>query len=230
MRQLALVAVLGTAVLAAACEKPPVPPPSPAALATDEQKTVYALGAALGRNLTPLGLTAEELELVKRGLGDSARGASLEADPAAFGPKVQAFAQGRLAAAAAAEKDKARPFLDQAAREPGAERLPNGTIYRESKAGKGPSPKAADAVRAHYHGTLMDGTVFDSSVQRKEPATFALNQVVPCWTEAVQLMKVGGKSRIVCPPDLAYGDRGSPPRIRPGATLVFEVELLEIVK
>jgi FKBP-type peptidyl-prolyl cis-trans isomerase FkpA/FKBP-type peptidyl-prolyl cis-trans isomerase FklB len=85
-------------------------------------------------------------------------------------------------------------------------------------------------VKVHYHGTLTDGTVFDSSVQRKEPATFPLNGVIPCWTEGVQLMKAGGKSRLVCPASLAYGDRGAPPRIRPGATLVFEVELLEILK
>ena len=79
----------------------------------------------------------------------------------------------------------------------------------------------------HYHGTLRDGTVFDSSVDRGEPATFALNQVIPCWTEGVSLMKVGGKSKLVCPPDIAYGDSGRP-GIPGGATLVFEVELIEI--
>ena len=97
------------------------------------------------------------------------------------------------------------------------------------KPGTGPSPKATDKVKVHYHGTLTDGTVFDSSVQRGQPATFALNSVIKCWTEGVQQMKVGGKSRLVCPADVAYGDRGAPPRIKPGATLVFEVELLEIV-
>jgi FKBP-type peptidyl-prolyl cis-trans isomerase len=85
-------------------------------------------------------------------------------------------------------------------------------------------------VKVHYQGTLTDGSVFDSSVQRGEPVTFPLNGVIRCWTEGVQMMKVGGKSRLVCPPDLAYGDRGAPPRIKPGATLVFEVELLEVVK
>jgi FKBP-type peptidyl-prolyl cis-trans isomerase FkpA/FKBP-type peptidyl-prolyl cis-trans isomerase FklB len=85
-------------------------------------------------------------------------------------------------------------------------------------------------VKVHYHGTLIDGTVFDSSVQRGQPATFPLNGVIPCWTEGVQRMKVGEKSRLVCPSQIAYGDRGAPPKIKPGATLVFEVELLEIVK
>ena len=98
------------------------------------------------------------------------------------------------------------------------------------KAGTGASPKVTDRVKVHYHGTLTDGTVFDSSLQRNEPATFPLNGVIPCWTEAVQLMKVGGKSRLVCPANIAYGDRGSPPVVRPGATLIFDVELLEIVK
>jgi FKBP-type peptidyl-prolyl cis-trans isomerase len=82
----------------------------------------------------------------------------------------------------------------------------------------------------HYHGTLTNGKVFDSSVERKEPATFPLNGVIPCWTEGVQKMKVGGKSKLVCPSELAYGERGAPPDIGPGATLVFDVELLEIVK
>jgi FKBP-type peptidyl-prolyl cis-trans isomerase FkpA/FKBP-type peptidyl-prolyl cis-trans isomerase FklB len=96
--------------------------------------------------------------------------------------------------------------------------------------GKGAAPAAEDTVKVHYHGTLIDGTVFDSSVQRGEPATFRLNGVIKCWTEGVQRMKVGSKSRLVCPPQIAYGDRGAPPRIKPGATLVFEVELLDIVK
>jgi len=98
------------------------------------------------------------------------------------------------------------------------------------KAGTGPTPKPSDTVKVHYHGTLTDGTVFDSSVQRGQPATFQLSGIIPCWKEGLQLMKVGGKSRLVCPPELAYGDRGAPPRIKPGATLVFEVELLEIAK
>lgn len=85
-------------------------------------------------------------------------------------------------------------------------------------------------MKVHYHGTLTDGTVFDSSLMRKEPATFALNAVIPCWTEAVQMMQIGGKSRLVCPSTIAYGDRGAPPRIKPGAAIVFEVELLNIVK
>jgi FKBP-type peptidyl-prolyl cis-trans isomerase FkpA len=94
--------------------------------------------------------------------------------------------------------------------------------------GDGPSPAASDVVRVHYHGTFEDGSVFDSSVERGQPAVFPLNRVIPCWTEALQRMKVGGKARLVCPPQIAYGKRGAPPTIPPDATLVFEVELLGI--
>ena len=94
--------------------------------------------------------------------------------------------------------------------------------------GSGAQPRATDVVSVHYHGTLEDGSVFDSSVDRGQPAAFPLNRVIPCWTEGVQLIKVGGKARLVCPAEIAYGARGSPPTIPPDATLVFEVELLEI--
>jgi len=103
-------------------------------------------------------------------------------------------------------------------------------VYTVIKEGAGASPKATDNLKVHYHGTLPDGKVFDSSVERKEPASFPLNGVIPCWTEGVQLMKVGGKSKLICPSQIAYGDRGSPPQIKPGATLIFEVELLDIQK
>ena len=101
-------------------------------------------------------------------------------------------------------------------------------VYIEQKKGTGASPKATDTVKVHYKGTLVDGKTFDSSYDRGEPAQFPLNGVIPCWTEGVQKMAVGGKAKLVCPPAIAYGDRGSPPVIPPGATLVFEVELLEV--
>jgi len=118
--------------------------------------------------------------------------------------------------------------LEKAAAAPGAVRTPSGLVYRELRPGSGPSPKATDEVKVHYRGTLMDGTEFDSSYKRNEPATFPLNQVIPCWTEGVQKMKVGGKAQLVCPSSIAYGDHGSPPEIPGGATLLFEIELLGI--
>ena len=107
----------------------------------------------------------------------------------------------------------------------------SGLEYRLLKSGSGPSPIASDVVRVHYRGTLPDGREFDSSIARGQPAEFPLNRVIKCWTEGVQKMKVGGKAKLVCPPAIAYGERGTPGGpIPPNATLIFEIELLDIVK
>jgi FKBP-type peptidyl-prolyl cis-trans isomerase FkpA len=119
-------------------------------------------------------------------------------------------------------------YLGKAAAEPGAQKTASGLVYRELRPGTGASPKATDKVKVNYRGTLTDGTEFDSSYKRNEPAEFPLNRVIPCWTEGVQMMKVGGKSQLVCPASIAYGERGAPPDIPGGATLVFEIELLGI--
>ena len=200
-------------------------------LKTEEQKTFYALGLAFSQNLASLGLNPAELELVKAGLTDGLLNKDKKlVDLQAYGPKIQELMTARASVAAAAEKKAGQGFLDKAAGEKGATKTSTGLVMTTIKPGTGPSPKATDKVKVHYQGTLTDGTVFDSSLQRNEPATFALNGVIPCWTEAVQLMKVGGKSRLVCPASLAYGDRAVGAKIKPGSTLVFEVELLEIVK
>jgi FKBP-type peptidyl-prolyl cis-trans isomerase FkpA len=119
-------------------------------------------------------------------------------------------------------------FLEKAASEPGATKMPSGLVYRELKPGTGASPSATDTVTVQYRGTLTDGTEFDSSYKTNEPAKLPLNRVIPCWTEGVQKMKVGGKSKLTCPASIAYGPAGSPPVIPGGATLVFEIELLGI--
>jgi FKBP-type peptidyl-prolyl cis-trans isomerase FkpA len=199
-------------------------------LKSDEQKTLYALGLALSQSLSTFGLTEQELESVKAGLTDGILKKEPKVDIQAYGQKVQELQRTRVAAVAATERKTGQAYVDKAATEKGATKTTSGLVISPIKAGSGPSPKATDRVKVHYQGTLTDGTVFDSSIVRKEPVTFALNGVIPCWTEALQLMKVGGKSKLVCPAELAYGDRGAPPRIKPGATLVFEVELLEIVK
>jgi FKBP-type peptidyl-prolyl cis-trans isomerase FkpA len=129
---------------------------------------------------------------------------------------------------APAEQPSGQAFLDKAAAEPGAVKTASGLVYHEITPGNGVSPKATDTVKVHYRGTLIDGTEFDSSYKRNEPAEFPLNRVIPCWTEGVQKMKVGGKARLVCPASIAYGDAGSPPVIPGGATLVFEIELLGV--
>jgi len=190
----------------------------------------YALGLAISQNLNTFNLTEAELEMVKSGMSDGVLHKTPKADLQTYGPKLQELQRTRMTAIAAEEKKAGQAFLDKAAAEKGATKTPSGLIIKTLKPGTGASPKATDKVKVHYHGTLTDGTVFDSSVQRGEPVTFPLNGVIKCWTEGVQLMKVGEKSRLVCPADLAYGERGAPGRIKPGATLVFDVELLDIVK
>jgi FKBP-type peptidyl-prolyl cis-trans isomerase FkpA/FKBP-type peptidyl-prolyl cis-trans isomerase FklB len=200
------------------------------ALDNDTQKTLYALGVAISSSLGSFNLTPEELELVKAGITDGVLKKSPRVEMQTYGPKLQALAKERAAGAAAGEKKSSEDFLAKAAAEKGAKKTSSGLIYSEIKPGKGDSPKATDKVKVHYEGKLLDGTVFDSSIKRGEPVTFPLNGVIKCWTEGVQLMKVGGKSKLICPSDIAYGDAGSPPTIKPGATLVFEVELLDIEK
>jgi FKBP-type peptidyl-prolyl cis-trans isomerase FkpA len=200
------------------------------ALNTDQDKTLYALGLAIGRNIKDFKLSTNELALVTAGLGDAALGKQAKVDLDTFGPKIQALAQERASAAAADEKKASAAFLESLAKQPGAVRNPtSGVIYIPVKEGTGEMPKPESTVKVHYHGTLRDGSVFDSSVQRGEPISFPLNGVIPCWTEAVQKMKVGGKAKLGCPSDTAYGDGGQGP-IPGGAALLFEVELLGIEK
>ena len=201
-----------------------------AAELTEEQKTLYALGVAVSQSLGDFALTEKELAVVVSGLTDGTLKRPIQVDMQAYGPKLQQLAQARAATVAEQEKKAGTAYVAKAAATPGATKTESGAVVQTIKEGKGPTPTAADKVKVHYHGTLVDGTVFDSSVQRGEPATFPLSGVIKCWTEGVQKIKVGGKSRLVCPANLAYGERGSPPVIKPGATLVFEVELLEIVK
>src|SRR5690349_12270168 len=210
---------------------------APAALAaqpelkTEEQKTLYALGLAIAQNLAPFSLTAADLETVKAGLSDGTlTPKDAKVDLKTYGPRIQELQKMRALAASVPERKAGQAYVDKVAAEKGAVKTASGAIVTTLQPGTGPSPTASDKVKVHYQGTLLDGTVFDSSIQRGEPITFPLNGVIKCWTEGVQQMKVGGKSRLVCPADTAYGDRGAPPKIKPGATLVFEVELLEIVK
>jgi FKBP-type peptidyl-prolyl cis-trans isomerase FkpA len=194
---------------------------------TDDQKLVYAIGLLMQRSLNQFDLSAAELDVLKRALTDAAAGKpAIDIDE--WGPKIEGFADARAERVVAREKAASVAFLAKGAAEPGAVRTASGLIYRELSAGTGAAPTADAAVRVHYRGTLINGTEFDSSYKRNEPAQFPLGGVIPCWTEGVQKMKVGGKARLLCPSDLAYGDAGRP-SIPGGATLVFEIELLEIV-
>jgi FKBP-type peptidyl-prolyl cis-trans isomerase FkpA len=197
---------------------------------TEEEKTPYALGVMVGQSLESFALTPKEIELVQAGIADAVRNKPLVDDAQAYREKVQEWQRSRIAVLMTKEKESGAAFASKAAAGKGATKTATGIIVTPLTPGTGASPTATDKVKVHYEGKLTDGKVFDSSVARGEPATFPLDGVIPCWTEALQLMKVGGKNRIVCPQELAYGERGSPPLIRPGATLVFDVELLEVVK
>jgi FKBP-type peptidyl-prolyl cis-trans isomerase FkpA/FKBP-type peptidyl-prolyl cis-trans isomerase FklB len=197
------------------------------ALETEDQKTVYALGLAVAQNLEQFTLSAAELDLVVAGIREGLAGKA-QLDANSYRQKIQQLAQARAQAVAEVEKKASEEFLAKFAKEKGAEKTASGLIYIPLKAGTGDSPKATDTVKVHYTGTLRDGATFDSSVERGQPTTFPLNRVIPCWTEGLQKMKKGGKAKLVCPSGIAYGDRGAPPKIKGGAALVFEVELIDI--
>jgi len=229
MKKLSVAAIGVLALIApAACRAQAPAPSAKVELKTEDDKTFYALGLMMGRNVVVFALKPEELAMVQRGIEDAALKNTPQVELEAYGPKVHQLAQTRASAAAAVEKEKAKTFLETAAKEEGAVKTSTGMIFKSLKAGEGKTPAATSTVKVHYTGTLTDGTVFDSSVKRGEPAEFPLNGVIPCWTEGLQKMKVGEKAKLVCPSEIAYGDQGRPPTIPGGATLVFEVELLEI--
>jgi FKBP-type peptidyl-prolyl cis-trans isomerase FkpA len=197
---------------------------------TEEQKTLYSLGVLMSQSINSFNLTPEEVAQVQKGLADGVSGKKAVSEAEADVPKIQELQKSRMAAAATKLAAEGTAYLDKASKETGATKTTSGIVIKHTQEGKGASPAATDQVKVHYVGKLIDGKEFDSSVKRGEPATFPLNGVIPCWTEGVQTMKVGGKAQLVCPPNLAYGENGSPPTIPPQATLVFDVELLDIVK
>ncbi len=210
---------------------PPKPPPPPPLSAEDKSKALYAFGVLLVRR-TPVGqlqLTEAELAEVTRGINDAVGAKPLAVKPEEGGPLVDRLLKQKEEERGAAAKKKGEAFLAAAAKEKGAQKFPSGLIVIPLKAGEGKAPVATDKVKVNYRGTLTDGTEFDSSFKRNQAAEFPLNGVIKCWTEGLQKVKVGGKAKLVCPYDIAYGERGSPPVIPGYSTLVFEVELLEIV-
>jgi FKBP-type peptidyl-prolyl cis-trans isomerase len=203
---------------------------TPAAAKSEEDKLIFAVGQLLSRSVAAFDFNDHEKQVVQAGLTSGLRDpkAAASADP--YLPKIQALLQERSGKVMAKTKAAGKAYRDKLASAKNTTTTASGIVMTTVKAGTGASPKADDEVKVDYEGSLTDGTVFDSSIKRGQPATFKLTEVVPCWTEAVQLMKVGGNSRVVCPSDLAYGDRGRPPTIPGGATLVFEVHLLDIMK
>jgi FKBP-type peptidyl-prolyl cis-trans isomerase len=231
-------ALHGSAAAQDAAAKSPPPPKAAApgkdqakpAAKADDARTLYGVGLAISRSLETFALTPAELEHVLKGVRDGVAGKPKFPLDQQAQTAINELARSR--APKAAEKSSARareegaPYLAKMAKDPKARKTASGAIVIPLQEGTGASPKETDKVKVNYTGTLVNGTAFDSTQGR--PTEFALNQVIPCWTEALQTMKVGGKAKIVCPAGIAYGDRGSPPVIPGGAVLTFEVELLDV--
>ena len=229
MKKLTVLTTLVCTLVISACSDA-AKAPKPAEITTDDQKAFYSLGVLLSGQIDSFSLTPEELALVQRGFADGVNHAKPVVEADQFRTKLQEIAQARFKAAADKAAAAGVAYLDKASKEAGATKTASGIVIKHTKEGTGAQPTASDEVKVHYEGRLIDGKVFDSSIARGEPATFPLNGVIPCWTEGVQTMKVGGKAQFVCPANLAYGPNGSPPTIPPQSTLVFDVELLDIVK
>ena len=198
-------------------------------------KLSYALGIGIGSQLAGMGAKELNIDDFAQAIKDVISGSQLKVDNVEAQTLVQNFFQEQEAKqqAAAAEAGKAakaagEAFLAENGKKDGVVTLPSGLQYQVLKEGNGKKPSATDQVVCHYEGTLIDGTVFDSSYQRNQPATFGLNQVIPGWTEGVQLMQEGAKYRFFIPYKLAYGERGAGAQIPPFAALVFDVELIEV--
>jgi len=199
-------------------------------LKTKADSISYAIGVSVGTNLKGAGFENLNAEIIASAMGAVIKGEAPKMDAMQANQLINEYMTALQSKKGGEAKEKGMKFLEENKKKKGVTALPSGLQYEVLKAGTGPKPTTADKVKVHYHGTLTDGTVFDSSVQRGEPATFGLTQVIKGWTEALQLMPVGSKWRIYLPYDLAYGDKGAGGKIGPYETLIFEVELLEIVK
>lgn len=190
----------------------------------------YGIGTSIGRNMKKDGLDSMNVDLIAQGLRDVLGGKTEALTPEQAQMAIQSYFQGVQDKKMAANTEVGRKFLEENSKKPGVVTLPSGLQYQIIKEGTGPKPTAEDKVTTHYHGTLINGKVFDSSVERGQPASFAVNGVIPGWTEALQLMPVGSKWKLFIPSNLAYGERGAGGDIGPNETLIFEVELLSIDK
>lgn len=194
-----------------------------------DQRALYAIGVSIGDQLKNLDVDEADLEPLVRGLKAAALGKEVAVERSEFQQLIPAFQSKRQERILEEEKAASRDFLEKEAAKAESKQYESGLIMTRLEQGTGASPEASDEVKVHYRGTSRTGEEFDSSLGG-DPAVFPLDRVIPCWTEALQKMKVGGKARVVCPADIAYGDRGQMPVIKPGAALVFEVELLEVLE
>lgn len=231
MRSTSFGIVAAAALLTAGCSQAPE-----ARLDTEDQQASYAIGLDMGSSLAPAqGLL--DMPALMKGIEDAMN----EADPAldqetrqaalqAFSARVREAQMARMEEEGAANREAGAAYLAENGARPEVTTTESGLQYEVLEAGDGPSPEADDEVRIHYRGTLVDGTQFDSSYDRGQPAVFGVGQVIPGFSEGLQLMEVGSSYRFVIPSDIGYGPQGSGGAIGPDATLIFEVELLEIVE
>ena len=193
-------------------------------------KVSYALGLSIGNNFQNSGINDLQIEDFVKGLKDILGGQTPEISYDEAKQVINDYFMKLQKEKFEINKKAGEEFLTINKGKAGVVTLPSGLQYQVLQKGEGPTPTASDNVKCHYHGTLINGTVFDSSVQRGEPAVFGVSQVIPGWVEALQLMPVGSKWRLFIPSDLAYGEHGAGEAIEPNSALVFDVELLDIVK
>lgn len=197
-------------------------------LKTDEQRTLYAFGAKVGENFRKgeIELSKEEVSIFLLGLEDALNQENYRVVLETYDSKIQELLEKKHTAALEKRNASNKEFLEKTAKEEGYTKTESGILIKTLKPGTGASPTAEQDVKVHYHGTFTDGSVFDSSVSRGEPLDLNLGRVIPCWTEAVPKMQVGGKYKIVCPAETGYAQQGHPLE---GKILIFEVELLDIL-
>lgn len=200
----------------------------PSQTTTKMDSLSYSLGVLVAQNLKQQGLDQVDATSLAKGLEDVLKGDSLKIDVNTANQNVQNYMQAAQSKKFEKNIGEGKKFLDENAKRAGVTTLPSGLQYEVLTAGTGPKPTADQQVTVHYHGTLLDGTVFDSSVERGEPASFGVTQVIQGWVEALQLMPTGSKWKLYIPYNLAYGERAAGGAIGPYSTLIFEVELLKI--
>ena len=199
-------------------------------LTTQLDSVSYGIGVSIGGSLKKDGLDQVDVDLIAKGMTDAMKGEKQMITAADANMVIQQYMQAAQKKKAEANLAKEKKFLEENGKKQGVTTLPSGLQYQVEKMGTGPKPVLTDKVTVHYHGTTIDGVVFDSSVERGQPYQTLVNQVVPGWVEALQLMPVGSKWKLFIPSTLAYGERGSGPKIGPNETLIFDLELISIDK
>jgi FKBP-type peptidyl-prolyl cis-trans isomerase FklB len=195
---------------------------------TKTDSVAYAIGVTIGGNMKKDGLDSLNLEILSKAIRQAIHGDSLMLSPQQAQMAIQAYIGAKQKQKSEANLNAGKKFLDENKNKPGVKTLPDGLQYIVMKDGTGPSPTGDDTVTVHYHGTLIDGTVFDSSVDRGQPAQLRVNDFIKGFSEALQMMKPGSKWKLFVAPELGYGDRAAGPKIQPNSTLIFELELISI--